>query len=131
VKNLNVVYEGWPLFTVANKIIVDSKKERVECNPEANIVINSPFYVKWLRTLVDDKEYLKRYLWPLLEAFWKCPDVASFRSTYPQIVNESMGEMIQKRRNGTPYEFLDVVEGEGTSKLRALATQRPLTFNST
>jgi hypothetical protein len=117
-KNLGAVYARWPVFNAENTFIVDSKSARVACNPDANVLINPPFYVKWIRSLADDKDYLKCYLWPLLEALWKCSNVSAFRAKYPQIVNESMAQMIQKRRSRTPYEFLDLVEGEGTCKPR-------------
>ena len=77
-KQLEAVYATWPNFNAANTIIVDSKASRVECNPDANVIISTPFYVKWMCNLADDKEYLKRYLWPLLEAFDQCGDVAAF-----------------------------------------------------
>jgi hypothetical protein len=89
--------------------------------------MSTPFYGKWLRTLTDDREYLKCYLWPVLEAFWKCSDVTAFRRKYPGIGNESISQMLQKRRSGLPYEFLDVVEGEGTRRVVPTAIH-PLTF---
>ena len=61
-KQLEAVYATWPRFCAANTMIVDNNHSRVECNPEANIIINTPFYVKWLCSLAGDKEYLKRYL---------------------------------------------------------------------
>jgi hypothetical protein len=117
-KNLSVVYKRYPEFTAENTFIVDSKSCRVLCNCEKNVVISNPFYVKWLRTLADDREYLKCYLWPLLEAFWRCPDVNTFRAKYPQVVNESKSEWLLNRRRGTGYDFLDLVGGEGTCRLR-------------
>jgi hypothetical protein len=122
-KNLCAVYAEFPNFTPQNTLIVDSKSCRVSCNPDANVLITTPFYVKWLRTLSDDKEYLKCYLWPVLEAFWKCPDVSTFRNQYPQVVNDSMAQMLQNRRSGRPYEFLDIVEGEGTCRPHGFASR--------
>lgn len=118
-KQLEAVYAAWPRFCAANTVIVDSKHNRVQCNPEANVIISTPFYVKWMCSLADDKEYLKRYLWPLLEALHSSADVADFRSKFPQLVNESMSQMLHRRRVGHANEFLDIVEGEGIRCPRA------------
>ena len=108
------VYALWPRFCAANTVIVDSKASRVECNLEVNIVLSIPFYVKWLGTLADDKEYLKLYLWPVLEALHACPDISSFRLEFPQVVNESVSQWVHRQCTGHAYEFMDLVEGEGT-----------------
>lgn len=114
-KQLELVYASFPRFCAANTIIIDSKVGRVERNPDANVIMSTPFYVKWLITLADDKQFLKRYLWPLLEAFHKCKNVADFRSKFPEFVNETPSQMMERRRTGHAYDFLDLLEGEGTS----------------
>jgi hypothetical protein len=115
VKNLAEVYTGWPSFNATNTVLVDSKPGSVANNPIANNIMITLFFVKNISSLSDDKEYLKRYLWPALEAFKDCPNVVAFRLQFPKIGNESLDQMIQKRQTGHAYEFLDVVEGEGIS----------------
>jgi hypothetical protein len=115
-KDLSVVYGQFPEFNAQNTLLVDSKSCRVIGNAEDNIFIANPFYVKWLRTLADDREYLKSFLWPLLEAFWRCPDLSTFRAKYPQVVNESKSEWLLNRMRGTGYDFVYMVGGEGTCR---------------
>jgi hypothetical protein len=124
-KKLSEVYARYPQFNAENTVIVDSKICRVLGNAQQNVLITSPFYVKWLRTLGNDKQYLKSYLWPLLEAFWRCPDVTTFRAKYPEVVNESKSQWLLKRKRGTGYDFVDMVGGEGTCRPPVSNTLRP------
>ena len=87
-KNLPKVYAMWPQYNAENKIIVDNKLCRVGCNPLANVIVNIPFYVTEISKLSDDKDYLKLFLWPLLEAWHACPDVAGFHSKYPLVLKK-------------------------------------------
>ena len=112
-KNLSLVYSKWLCFNALNTVIVDSKMCWVGCNADVNVISSTPFYINLLRSLSDDKDYLKCYMWPLLEVLNQCQDVPAFWSKYPQIVIESMEQMIQKQHSGKPYEFLDILEGEG------------------
>jgi hypothetical protein len=111
-KNLSKVYDNWPEFSASNTVIVDSKLSRVACNPSTNVLITVPFYVKWLRTLADDKDYLKTYLWPLLEALSCNPNIPSFRAKYPEIGTDCVAHMLDKRRTHSGYEFLSQFPGE-------------------
>jgi hypothetical protein len=124
-KKLSSVYARYPQFNAENTLIVDSKICRVLGNVQQNVLITSPFYVKWLRTLGNDKQYLKSYLWPLLEAFWRCPDVTTFRAKYPEVVNESKSEWLLNRKRGSGYDFVHMVGGEGTCRPPVSNTLRP------
>jgi hypothetical protein len=49
---------------------MDHKSYRVACNPTANFIIPTPFYVEDMRRLDEDNSYLKLSLWPLMEGFF-------------------------------------------------------------
>ena len=91
--------------------------------------MNIPFYVREMSKLSDDKEYFKLFLWPLLEAWHACSDVATFHSKYPSLLIEWTDDIIFERRERSLYEFLDIVEGEGTCGPGDTFTECPLTFN--
>lgn len=117
-KNLRKVYAEWPQYSAQNTMIIESKLCRVASNPPTNVIVSTPFYVAEMSKLADDNDYLKCYLWPLLQAFEKCLDVPTFRAKYPNILPESTDDVLAKRRLGSLYEFLDFVEGEGAGSQR-------------
>jgi hypothetical protein len=49
----------------------------VGCNAPGNVIIMTPFYVYNLEKLGDDGNYLKVFLWPLLESFASTSSVSN------------------------------------------------------
>jgi hypothetical protein len=113
-KPLSKVYEKWPQFSACNTLVIDNNMSRVSCNPSANVVISSAFYVAELRKLADDNNFLKSTLWPLLQTFHMSVDINEFRC-------RSLGIPFQEEKNRQdlflPESAVDrvfLVEGEGT-----------------
>ena len=78
-KPLSKVWSIWPLWNKSNTMIIDHIDAMVECNPLANIIILPAFYVENMTKLADDKNYLRKHLWPLLEGLVGSHDVQHFR----------------------------------------------------
>jgi hypothetical protein len=53
-KPLSKVFNIWPVFNLSNIVIVDHKSFHVGCNPMANVIIPTAFYVQDLGNLEDD-----------------------------------------------------------------------------
>ena len=71
-KPLRKVWDMWPCWNATNTLIVDHHGPRVDCNPQANVIVPPPFYVANMKDVAEDNEYLKMKLWPALEAW--CPN---------------------------------------------------------
>ena len=78
-KPLAKVWKAWPCWNATNTIIVDHHAPRVECNPQANVIVPPSFYVGKIVDLSEDNDYLKVKLWPALGGLNTHKDVASFR----------------------------------------------------
>ena len=77
-KPLSKVYDKWPQFSACNTLVIDNKMSWVSCNPSANVVISSPFYVAKLGKLANDNNFLRSNLWPLLQTFQLSADINKF-----------------------------------------------------
>jgi hypothetical protein len=75
---LESIYRTFPSWNSTNTVFVDHKPARVSCNPEANTIIATPFYVSQLTKLGDDEQFVKTSLWPKLNALLKLADLANF-----------------------------------------------------
>ena len=60
---------------------MDHHAPRVECNPQANVIVPPPFYVANMKDLAEDNDYMKLRLWPALQGLHMHQDLASFKST--------------------------------------------------
>jgi hypothetical protein len=83
-KPLSKVFHLWPAYNLSNTVVVDHKSYRVGCNPSANVINPTPFYMQHMEKLEDDRNYLKCSLWLLLEGFFASKDIQQFCSFYPQ-----------------------------------------------
>jgi hypothetical protein len=122
-KPLSKVFNIWPVFNLSNTVIVDHKSFRVGCNPMANVIIPTAFYVQDLGNLEDDNNYLKSCLWPLLEGFFASEDIAQFRSYYPGSFLESNTTVAKVYELQGQSGIVDFVEGEGTREPSGSATK--------
>jgi hypothetical protein len=122
-KPLSKVFNIWPVFNLSNSVIVDHKSFRVGCNPMANVIIPTAFYVQDLGNLEDDNNYLKSCLWPLLEGFFASEDIAQFRSYYPGSFLESNTTVAKVYELQGQSGIVDFVEGEGTREPSGSATK--------
>jgi hypothetical protein len=95
----------------------------VGCNPMANVIIPTTFYVQDLGKLEDDNNYLKSCLWPLLEGFFASEDIAQFWSYYLRSFLESNTAMAKVYELQGQSRIVDFVEGEGTSEPSGSATE--------
>jgi hypothetical protein len=87
----------------------------------ANVIIPTPFYIEYMLKLEDDRNYLKTWLWPLLEGLFASADVAQFKSFYPSSFLESdivVPKVFQLLGQSRISSF---VEGEGTGEPRGSA----------
>jgi hypothetical protein len=80
-KPLSKVWAQWPCWNGTNTVILDHHEPRVDCNPQWNVIVPPPFYVEHLQDLSDDKEYLRKNLWPALELLYSHEDLGSFWSS--------------------------------------------------
>jgi hypothetical protein len=110
------VFHLWPTFNLSNSVVVDHKCCRLGCNPVANVIIPSPFYVENMGKIEEDNNYLKTSLWPLLEGFFASSSVEQFRLYYPQSILESDTIVSKLYEAWRHTGMTDLVEGEGTSK---------------
>ena len=137
-KPLTKVWKRWPCWNATNTIIVDHHVPRVQCNPRANVIAPPSFYIANMKSLEEDNEYLKRQLWPALEALCLHNDVANFWSTCN--VSSMKGGVCQVNQffqhmapdhpcTPTADPSLQVCEGEGTCGLEGHSRPCPLTVN--
>jgi hypothetical protein len=117
-KPLESVYRRWPCWNATNTVIVDHNVSRMACNPISNIVAAKAFYVEHLQKLGDDKSYLKRTLWPLLQVLFDTGDVEEFHSRLlhstiasNSAIQEDCGKLLASEIHGC-------LQGEGTTGLR-------------
>ena len=81
-KPLTKVWKKWPCWNATNTIIVDQHEPRVDCNPQANVIVPPSFYVANMKDVAEDNEYLKLKFWPALGGLYTHQDVGSFWSTF-------------------------------------------------
>ena len=43
--SLQSMWRKFPFWNSSNTVIVDHKPERVMCNPDANVILATPFYI--------------------------------------------------------------------------------------
>jgi hypothetical protein len=80
-KPLSKVFELWPAYNLSNTVVVDHKSNRVGCNPMANVIIPTSFYVEQMGQLEEDNNYLRSCLWPLLEGFFASANISILLSS--------------------------------------------------
>jgi hypothetical protein len=51
---LEIVFRKWPQWNLSNTVIIDHNSLRVNCNPRANVIIPTPFYLAQLTKLGED-----------------------------------------------------------------------------
>ena len=113
-KSLRKFYNLWPRFNASNTLLIENKLSQVACNPPANVVISKPFYVAQMTKLVDDNNYLKDTLWPMLEALFDSTDMSHFRSRFCGNVDSRATEVHHICDDRTSVDDSVLVEGEGT-----------------
>ena len=82
-KPLSKVWGMWPEWNEGNTVIIDHHRAMVDCNRDANIIIPPPFYVEQITKLVDDNNYLRFGLWPILKGLGDSLDVQKHGSVLP------------------------------------------------
>jgi hypothetical protein len=115
-KPLSKVFHLWPAYNLSNTVVVDHKSYKVGYNPNANVIISTPFYVQHMEKLEEDINYLKCSLWPLLEGFFASKDIQQFRSFYPQSFLEPQIRVPKVYELQGEYGISSFVEGEGTGE---------------
>jgi hypothetical protein len=115
-KPLSKVFHLWPAYNLSNTVVVDHKSFRVGCNPSANVIIPTPFYVQHMEKLEEDRNYLKYSLWPLLEGFFASKDIQQFRSFYPQSFLDPHTRVPKVYELQGESGISSFVEGEGTGE---------------
>ena len=113
-KSLKKVYGMWPKFNPSNTLLIENKLSRVACNPLANVVISKPFYVAQMTKLVDDNNYLKDILWPMLEQLFDSTDISHFQSRFHGSVDSRATEVHQICNDKATIDDSVMVEGKGT-----------------
>ena len=66
--SLQSMWIKFPYSNSSNIMIVDHKPECVRCNPDANVILATPFYDQELTNIGDDSQFLKTSLWPQLQS---------------------------------------------------------------
>jgi len=116
-KPLTKAWEKWLCWNATNTVIIDHHELNVDCNPQANVIIPPPFYVANMKDLSEDKDYLKRNLWPTLEGLYTYKDVGSFWSTFnPSKMQAEVSSLMQSSRNMAVHQSLG---GEESCELEA------------
>ena len=82
-KPLSKVWGIWPEWNEGNTMIIDHMEATMDCNPVANIIFPAAFHAENMTKFVDDKNYLRKHLWPLLERLVGSLDVHQFHSVLP------------------------------------------------
>ena len=118
-------------------MIIDHIGAVVNCNPVANIIIPPAFNVENIKKLADDKNYLRHFLWPLLEKLAGSPNVQQFRSVLPatpgvaDVTNShAAGRATRSSRMNHPHLDMSLhpkLSGEGTCELHVHIVECPLT----
>jgi hypothetical protein len=122
---LESIYHTFPCWNSTNIVFVDHKPAQVSCNPEANTIIATLFYISQLTKVGDDKQFLKMSLWPKLNALFKSADLANFERRcknprYKKRKPEDFERHDNERRSG------DVHSRQGDGTCEPLDSTRPL-----
>ena len=113
-KSLRKVYSLWPRFNPSNILVIENKLSQVACNPSANVFISKPFYVAQMTKLVDNNNFLKDTLWPMLEELSNSMDISHFRSRFRGNVDSRETEVHHICDDRTSIDDSVTVEGKGT-----------------
>jgi hypothetical protein len=122
-KLLSNLFKLWPHYNLSNMLVVNHKSNQVGCNPIANVIIPTPFYVENMLKLEEDCNYLRSSLWPLLEGFFATADVGQFRSYYPNSFLQSDTRVPKVFEIQGQLGISNLVEGEGTTEPHGSTSQ--------
>ena len=138
-KPLSKVWGMWPEWNEGNTMIVDHIGAMVDCNPVANIIIPPAFNVENMTKLANDKNYLRKHLWPLLKGLVGSLDVQHFCSVchdtkhtvgdVPNVHVVGRTTRRAKMKHSKPnLSGQPKLSGEGTCELLVHIVECPLTY---
>jgi hypothetical protein len=112
---LEIVFRKWPQWNLSNIVIIDYNSLCVNCNPRANVIIPTPFYLAQLTKLGEDEQFLKTSMWPQLAGLFGAADMEDFETHFPEL--RILTPKIPELENHDHENISNVVHsvaGEGT-----------------
>jgi hypothetical protein len=82
---LEIVFRKWPHWNLSNTVIIDHNSLRVNCNPHANVIVPTPFYLAQLTKLGEDGQFLKTSLWPQLTGLFGATNMEDFETHFLEL----------------------------------------------
>jgi hypothetical protein len=113
---LEIVLRKWPQWNLSNTVIIDHNSLRVNCNPRANVIIPTPFYLAQLTKLGEDGQFLKTSMWPQLSGLFGTADMEDFETHFLElrILTPEIPEL-ENHDHENISNVVHSVAGEGTS----------------
>jgi hypothetical protein len=128
---LQSMWKKFPRWNSSNTVIVDHKPQCVNRNPDANVILATPFYVQELTNIGDDGQFLKTSLWPQLRGLFGSAAPADFEKQCPNLRQKEQAQVHYELNYNENISGPDhSLQGEGTCEppgsTQKLSPHRPL-----
>jgi hypothetical protein len=130
---LQSMWKKFPRWNSSNTVIVDHKPQCVNRNPDANVILATPFYVQELTNIGDDGQFLKTSLWPQLRGLFGSAAPADFERQCPNPRQKEQAHAHYEQKDNKNISGPNhSLQGEGTyephGSTRKLSPHLPLSI---